>query len=203
MSHFRPNIMYDYKGEWAPFHFGNQNPIVLELACGKGDYTLALARKNPHINYIGMDIKGERLWKAAKIAQADGLKNLMFIRGYIDHIENIFARNEVDYIWITFPDPFLKSRKTKKRLTSHFFLQKYIKVLKDGGVIHLKTDSGTLYEFSIESVEDFGGQIKENIPDVYGLPNPPEDLMIQTYYEKKHLAEGKKIKFLSFTLGKG
>lgn len=203
LSHYRPNIMYDYKGEWAAFHFGNQHPIVLELACGKGDYALALARKNPHINYIGIDIKGERLWKAAKTAVAEGLTNLMFIRGYIDHIENVFARKEVDSIWITFPDPFLKSRKTKKRLTSHFFLHKYKKILKDKGSIHLKTDSATLYDFSIESVKEFGGDIKADISDVYGMPNPPEELMIQTYYEKKHLAEGKTIKFLSFSLGRG
>jgi len=199
-SHYKPNIQYDYKGEWSSFHFSNQQPIILELACGKGDYALALAERYPDKNIIGVDIKGERLWHGANKALKSGLTNLMFIRGYIDHITNMFGDEEVDEIWITFPDPYLKDRKTEKRLTHPVFLSRFRKIMKQGGVIHLKTDSPELFAFTLEVIEENKLTLHEVIEDVYALPQIPEILKVQTYYEKKHLQNGRTIRYLRFSI---
>lgn len=199
-SHYRPNIHYDYKGEWSTFHFSNKHPIILELACGKGEYALALARQNPDKNVIGIDIKGERLWHGANNALTGGQTNVIFVRGYIDHITNFFAEQEVDEIWITFPDPYLKDRKTEKRLTHPRFLERYRRILKDGGIIHLKTDSPELFHFTLEVIQQEKLNLLEVIEDVHALAQVPEILQTKTYYEKKHLQNGRIIRYVRFSL---
>ena len=187
-------------GRWRSEIFGNDHPITLELACGKGEYTLALAERFPGINVIGIDIKGARIWKGAKRALKKDLDNVRFLRIYIDHLDQYFDRNEVDEIWITFPDPYPRYSKRNKRLTAPKFLKIYQRVLKPEGKIHLKTDSRQLYEFSLEKLDETGCHIEQRIEDIY--QEDPEDplLTIRTYYEKKHLEAGKAISYLRFTL---
>lgn len=189
------------KSEWATKHFKNDSPIVLELACGRGEYVLALAKRYPDINFIGVDIKGARIWKGARNAIDQNLNNVAFLRTKIELLENFFANGEVSSIWITFPDPFLKKSKYNRRLTSPNFLKMYDHILKGNGEIRLKTDSPELYAHTLEVLNDEGHQILKSENDIYScdsLPHP--DLDIKTYYELQHLAEGKKIKYVSFTL---
>lgn len=187
-------------GKWHSDIFGNRNPITLELACGKADYTLELARRYPVRNYIGVDIKGARLWKGAKRAQKESLDNVRFLRIYIDHLYEYFAPGEVDEIWITFPDPYPKGSDRDKRLTSEKFLTIYQTVIKDGGYIHLKTDSDRLFYFSVKSLERFGGTLERGVEDIYS-ETPGDDLLtIKTDYEKRHLKKGKSIKYLNCML---
>jgi len=200
VSHFKPNITYDSKGEWSAYHFGNNHPVILELACGKGEYTLGLARLFPEKNIVGIDIKGERIWRGAKTAIEEPLDNVMFIRGYIDHITNFFGQAEVDEIWITFPDPYLKDRKEHKRLTHPEFLNRYKSILKPNGIIHLKTDSPELYEFTQSVISNQNLKLIEQIDDIYSKACIPEILSIQTTYEKKHIANGRTIRYISFQL---
>ncbi|MDX1642366.1 MAG: tRNA (guanosine(46)-N7)-methyltransferase TrmB, partial [Balneolaceae bacterium] len=141
------------KGKWHQEIFGNENPIVLELACGKAEYTLYLAERNPRKNYIGIDLKGNRIWKGAKYALKNQMANVHFIRMLIDHLPDYFEKGEVDEIWITFPDPHPRGSRSKQRLTSPKFLDIYRKVLKPGSQIHLKTDSDLLFEFTLETIE--------------------------------------------------
>ena len=141
------------KGKWSSGYFKNDNPITLELACGKGEYTIALAKKYPDRNFIGIDIKGARIWKGAKMALGEGLANVAFLRIFIDWLHNYFDKEEIDQIWITFPDPYPKKSKKNKRLTSSKFLNLYRNILKKGGQIHLKTDSDLLYQFSLEMIK--------------------------------------------------
>lgn len=188
------------KGRWHSDIFGNNHPIILELACGKGTYTLELARRSAKRNYVGVDIKGSRLWKGAKIAREKELANVRFLRIYIDHLDEYFADNEVDEIWITFPDPYPKGSDRSKRLTSEKFLRQYQSVLKEDGLVHLKTDSSSLFQFSKRSVRNFGGTICEDIPDVYGQNIDNPHLAIQTDFEKKHLSKGRVIKYMNFKL---
>lgn len=187
------------KGKWAEI-FGNSNPIVAELACGKGEYTLNLARKYPDKNFIGLDIKGARIWVGAKRALEEELHNVRFVRMFIDHLEDFFDRGEISEIWITFPDPYLKEKKVNKRLTSPVFLKRYGKVLRKGGFIHLKTDSGTLFRYTIETLENEECKIIERVNDIHR--DEPENLLlkIRTYYEENHLKIGKTIKYLKFQL---
>lgn len=190
-----------YKGKWSPTIFQNTNPITLELACGKGDYTIALASRFPNQNYIGVDIKGNRLHVGAKRALEEHLENVRFLRQFIDHLDDQFQENEVSNIWITFPDPFLRKSKESKRLTSPKFLDVYRKIMKDSGTISLKTDSPELFEYTLQIIEQQGLTLIERVDDVYGTPGTDELLTsIQTYYEKKHLAEGRIIQFLKFQL---
>lgn len=186
------------RGRWNRDIFQNENPIVLELGCGKGTYTLELARRNPNTNYIGVDIKGARIWKGAQKARQENLGNVRFLRIYIDHLQDYFAGNEVHGIWITFPDPYPKGSDRKKRLTSEKFLSQYRFVLEEEGLLHLKTDSKPLYDFSRRSILNFGGKIWIEIEDVHtkGEPGPPLD--IRTDFEKKHIRRGKPIKYLRF-----
>ncbi len=197
---FQDGKMEKPKGKWHRKIFRNDNPIVLELACGKGEYTVNLARAFPEKNFVGIDKKGWRIWTGAKKALEEPLPNVHFMRLYIDHIEEYFGQGEVDEIWITFPDPFLRESKEKKRLTSPKFLNIYRKILKPGALIHLKTDSDFLYEYTLEIIDQEGCTIHERIDDVYR--DRPEDqvLSIQTYYEKMHLENRKTIHYVSFRL---
>lgn len=188
------------KGRWNEDIFENNNPITLELACGKGTYTVELARRNPNVNYVGIDIKGSRIWKGAKQAKENKLENVRFLRMYIDHLEEYFGNNEVDEIWITFPDPYPRGSDRSKRLTSEKFLRKYELILKKEGVIHLKTDSSPLFEFSKKSIRQFNGRVLECVDDIYTNREDSKILTIQTDFEKKHLEKGKAIKYLRFSL---
>lgn len=188
-------------GQWNNTIFEQEQPITLELACGKGEYTVELARKYPDRNFIGVDIKGARIWKGAKKALEQQLNNVRFLRIHIDHIDRYFAKSEVDEIWITFPDPYLKPSKKNKRLTSPKFLDLYKKILKPGSPLHLKTDSDRLFNYSVALFAQRDDVTpKVVMEDVYReKPNDPL-LSIQTYYEKKHLRDGKSIKYLSALL---
>lgn len=188
------------KGSWDTGYFKNRNPITLELACGKGDYALGLARKFPERNFIGIDVKGDRIWKGAKIALAEKLENVSFVRIQIEALTRIFGEEEIEEIWITFPDPFPKKRKSKKRLTSPRFLDIYRRILVPKGIIHLKTDEDGFYLFSLETLEKEKATILENIKDIDVQGERAELLQIQTFYEKQHLAEGRTIKYLRFHL---
>jgi len=187
------------KGKWREV-FGNNNPITLELACGRGEYTVALARQHPERNFIGIDLRGARLWKGARESVEGELKNAAFVRIQIEHLEQIFDRDEVDEIWITFPDPYIKKSKRRKRLTSPRFLDIYRNVLRPGGLIHLKTDSDLLHGFTMMMIDEGNHRLIERIDDVWAMPVVPEELQIKTYYENQHLSEGRTIKYLKFTL---
>jgi tRNA (guanine-N7-)-methyltransferase len=187
------------KGKWAEI-FGNKNPLILELACGKGEYTLSLARRYPDKNFIGIDIKGARIWVGANHARDESLQNVHFIRMFIDHIEEYFDHREIDEIWIPFPDPYLREKKENKRLTSNRFLERYRTFLKPGGIVHLKTDSDPLFRYTLNVIQSENCNIHRLVRDVYG--EAPDDplLSIQTFYEKHHLSNKKTIKYVSFSL---
>lgn len=186
-------------GKWA-IHFGNQQPITLELACGKGEYALGLGKLFPERNFIGVDIKGNRIWVGAKHAQEHHLKNVAFLRTQIDQIENYFAPGEVDQIWITFPDPQLRFSKAKKRLTHPVFLRRYAKILSPGGSIHLKTDSPALYQFTKAVIEVFGLEIITDNDNVYKDGTPEPTLAIKTHYESLDIAGANTIHYLNFRI---
>lgn len=188
------------KSAWAKSHFGNQNPIVLELACGGGEYTLELARRYPDKNFIGIDIKGARIWKGARKALQQGLSNVAFLRTKIEMIDNFFGPDEVDEIWITFPDPFLKKSKYNRRLTSPIFLKKYHLFLKEGSAINLKTDSRFLYDHTKEVLNEEDHFIELDSTDIYSEELIHPDLDIKTFYERQHLENKKTIKFIRFRL---
>jgi tRNA (guanine-N7-)-methyltransferase len=186
-------------GRWKDF-FQNDHPLVLELACGKGEYSVNLGRQHPDRNYIGVDVKGNRMYIGAKQALEEPLKNVAFLRTQILQINRYFAPGEVSEIWIIFPDPFLRESRAKNRLTHPRFLHLYQQILVPGAKIHLKTDSRELYEFTLEVIAEQGCTIHENITDVYGQGKNTGALAIQTHYEKMHLADGRTIRFLSFSL---
>ena len=186
------------KGSWNSKIFGNNNPIVLELACGKGEYSIALGQKYPNKNYVGFDLKGNRLWVGANKATEKDLPNVKFFRAYIDHLDQFFSENEISEIWIIFPDPQLK--KDRKKLTSPKFLALYKPLLKRGATINLKTDSSELYTFTLDVINKQGLRLHTNIIDIYADTSIDPDLNIQTYYENMHLRKGRKIHFLSFSL---
>ena len=189
----------DMRGNWNAF-FKNDNPITLELACGKGEYSVGLGREHKDRNFIGVDIKGNRIYGGAKIALQEKLDNVAFLRTQIDHLTKYFAPGEVSEIWIIFPDPFLRESRAKNRLTHTRFLHLYQQVLKPGANINLKTDSKELYDFTLEMIVEHGCTIQQNLADIYGKGLAIGPLAIQTFYEKMHLAEGRTIYFLSFTL---
>ncbi|MFK7933769.1 MAG: tRNA (guanosine(46)-N7)-methyltransferase TrmB [Saprospiraceae bacterium] len=187
----------EMKGKWNEKHFKNDHPITLELACGRGEYTLQLARKYPNRNFIGVDIKGARIWQGAKIALEEKLDNAAFLRTRIELIEHFFTKGEVSEIWITFPDPFLRNSKSNRRLTSPPFLDRYQKFLDPAGFIHLKTDSPELYEFTLETESEYDKiEMLYNDDDIYSKQLPMAELDFKTYYEKMHLANGKTIKYV-------
>jgi tRNA (guanine-N7-)-methyltransferase len=194
---------YSLKGKWCRQVFGNSHPLVLELGCGKGEYTVGLARQDPGRNYMGLDIKGARIWKGARIAHEEGLANVAFLRTRIDFIESFFDRDEVEEIWITFPDPQEKKRRQKKRLTGAPFLNRYRNFLVDGGNIHLKTDNLPLYNYTLELVRQNGLVIERHSENLYDEGWDDPAVSIQTYYESGFLSEGATIHYLQFRLPAG
>lgn len=189
---------FPYSGKWNSDFFAAGAPIVLELGCGRGEYTVALAKNNGNRNYIGVDIKGARMWTGARQVEQEGIPNAAFLRCEIENIDHFFAPDEVDELWITFPDPQMK--KPRKRLTSTRFLGLYRKIMKPGGVINLKTDSPFLFEYTRRLVELNGLDVIACTDDLYesGLVDPVTS--IKTYYEQQWLSRGKKIKLISFRL---
>lgn len=195
------NRDFEMKGRWKREFFGNDNPLVLELGCGKGEYTVALAERNSSCNYIGIDIKGARMWRGAKTATERGMNNVGFIRTRIEFINSFFAEGEVDEIWITFPDPQLKTRRAKKRLTSPLFLERYSRMLSGDGVINLKTDSQHLFNYTSAVIEHYGLPCEVSNSDIYGTGYADEVLSVKTAYEKMFLERGLPITYTRFSLG--
>ena len=203
------HVPFEMQGHWREQYFHNQNPIVLELGCGKGEYTVELAKLYPDVNFIGVDIKGARMWTGATQALKEGLKNVAFLRTNIEIIERFFAEDEVQEIWLTFSDPQMKN--PRKRLTSTYFMERYRKFLVDGGIIHLKTDSNFLFTYTTYMVERNHLPLLIKTEDLYHLEIPkqdlgspsqisPELLTIQTYYESMWIARGLNIKYMKWLL---
>jgi len=191
------NQDFHLKGKWSEVFFKNNNPIVLELGCGKGEYTTGLAELNPNINYIGIDLKGARIWRGAKTVIEKGLNNVAFIRSAIDPIQSFFGENEISEIWLTFSDP--QPNKPKKRLSSSLFLNKYLSFLKPGGIFHLKTDSILLFDYTYAIVRENNFSIIYKSNNIYNDEQMPDAVKnIQTFYEKKFISVGKKINYLQF-----
>jgi len=191
---------FSFKGKWHSF-FKNDNPIVLELGCGKGEYTIALARKNPDKNYIGIDIKGARFWRGAKTAIEENLDNVAFVRTQIELVDFIFAKNELSEIWITFPDPQIKYQRTKHRMTNPSFLKRYHQVLKDDGLINLKTDSEFMHGYTLGLLQGAGHEILYANHNVYHNEGAPKEVTeTQTFYENQYLEVDKAITYILFRL---
>ncbi|GLR18085.1 tRNA (guanosine(46)-N7)-methyltransferase TrmB [Portibacter lacus] len=189
----------DLKGKWNELHFKNDQPIVLELACGRGEYSLGLGTMYPNRNFIGVDVKGARIWRGARTALDENLTNVAFLRTRIEQINLFFEKDEVDEIWITFPDPFLKDSKENRRLTSPNFLKRFRDFLKKDGVINLKTDSPELYAYTREILStEPGVEVLYDKDDIYKDPLDFPELDIKTYYERSHLLDGRLIKFIRF-----
>lgn len=193
------------RGKWRELYFHNNNPIVLELGCGRGEYTVGLAQRDPNKNYIGIDIKGARMWAGAKQAELAGIKNVAFLRTNIEMISNFFSPDEIDEIWITFPDPQMK--KATKRLTSTFFMQRYRQLLRPDGIIHLKTDSPFLYTYTQAMVKENHYPILVDTNDLYSEEaihtlgdKANEARMLQTHYENQWLDRGLTIKYIVWQL---
>jgi tRNA (guanine-N7-)-methyltransferase len=187
---------FPLKGNWNKEFFKNNHPIVLELGCGKGEYTVGLARLFAEKNFIGIDIKGSRMWSGAKEVKQHELMNSGFVRTNIELLSHFFAPSEVSEIWITFPDPQMK--KTKKRLTSIRFLKRYCEILKPGGIIHLKTDSDFLYRYTLATIEENKFQLLINTDDLYTSGMSDDILSIRTAYEQQWLDRGKNIKYVRY-----
>jgi len=197
---------YALRGLWLNNYFKNNSPLVLELGCGKGEYTTAMAAAFKDKNFIGLDLKGNRLWTGAKIALENKLNNAAFLRTRIENIVTAFAPNEVDEIWITFPDPQPQEKRIKKRLTSLPFLKRYLEVLKPGGILHLKTDSALLYTFTMELLQQEGHEVLLHTNNLYaelpGFLGPHHDLLFntRTHYEKKFSGMGFSINYIRFRI---
>lgn len=192
---------YKLKGRWREDLFGNANPVVLELGCGRGEYTVALGAATPGKNYIGIDIKGARMWRGAKTATEMRMPNVAFLRTRIEFINSFFGEGEVSEIWVTFPDPQLKKGREKKRLTSPIFLEYYAQFLAPDGVIHLKTDSQELHEYTKRVIAANGLPCQAACNDIYGTGMADATLSVKTTYERRFLDEGKTITYLKFGLG--
>ena len=187
------------KGKWAA-HFENTYPITLELACGKGEYAVGLGKLYPSRNFVGVDLKGNRIWVGAKHALENKLNNVAFLRAQIDQLAEYFATDEVSEIWITFPDPQLRFSRAKKRLTHPKFLRVYQKILQHGGLIHLKTDSPALYEFTKKVIDLYGLHVRADYDDIYAVPNLAEEIRIKTHYENLDIASSNRVHYLCFSL---
>ena len=192
----------ELRGRWSAEHFGNDHPLTLELACGRGEYSLALGRAYPKRNFIGVDIKGARIWQGARVALAEPLPNVAFLRTRIEQLGHFFAAGEIAEIWITFPDPFPKKSKVNRRLTSPRFLALYRPLLQAGGLIHLKTDDPGLYTYTLEALSETPwAHLVGAWDDIYSEPQlPMAELAHKTYYEGQHLAAGKTIKYVRIAL---
>ena len=187
------------KGKWSKMHFKNDAPLVLELACGKGEYTVNLAQLFPAKNFIGIDYKGNRIWRGAKTAIEEGINNVAFLRIQIEQILDYFDADEVSEIWITFPDPQPQISREKKRLTAPRFLEKYKVILQESSPINLKTDNDDFYAFTLETIEQLGLKLHVRTEDLYRSDLVDEVLSIKTYYEKKYLAHDKNINYVRFS----
>lgn len=197
-----PNVLQfpkDIKGNWKD-HFHNNQPITLELACGKGEYAVGLGEMHPEHNFIGVDLKGNRIWVGAKKAMEKELDNVAFLRIQIDQLPEYFGENEVSEIWITFPDPQLRLSKAKKRLTHPKFLRLYHQVIQPGGLIHLKTDSPDLYHFTKKVIELYECKLHTNLADIHAQEDINAELQIKTHYESLDIAESNRIHYLCFSL---
>ena len=195
------NNSYDKKGHWREKVFNNNNPIVLELGCGKGEYTVSLAERNPNINYIGIDIKGARFWRGAKTAIEENLYNVAFIRTQIELVEYVFGENEVDEIWITFPDPQIKYKRTKHRMTNLAFIERYRKILQANGIMHLKTDSEFMHGYTLGLLHGVGYEVIYANHNVYKLEGSSKEVTdIQTFYESQYLEQDKAITYIRFKI---
>jgi len=194
---------FPLKGKWNSDFFKNDHPIIVELGCGKGEYTVGLAQMFPENNYIGIDRKSARMWRGAKISLTEHVDNVAFIRGQAQHIEHYFAPEEVSQIWITFPDPQLQSPRIRKRLTHPVLLEYYRHVLSENHLIHLKTDNDDFFEYTLNVIAEQHHQLLCHSHDLYNDPNENignEPRSIQTFYEKMWLKEGKTIKYLRFRI---
>ncbi|MBP6870854.1 MAG: tRNA (guanosine(46)-N7)-methyltransferase TrmB [Bacteroidales bacterium] len=215
LAHFAENLTFSHlfqytqldllqefplKGKWHSGFFMNENPVTLELGCGKGEYTINLAMLHPERNFIGVDIKGARLWKGCKMTQELGLKNVAFIRTRIEHITYFFSQNEVDEIWLTFPDPQPQSNRINRRLTSPVFLERYRQFLTPGAVIHLKTDNTMLYRYTLLVIRENSHTLVYASDNIYNEAVNHEATSIQTFYESMFRKEGVPIKYLEFSL---
>lgn len=218
LIHFEENLSYRHlfqqsyqelmagfplKGCWNRDYFRNDQPIILELGCGKGEYTVNLAQANPGRNFIGMDIKGARMWKGCKMVEELQIQNAAFVRSRIELVEHFFGKDEVSEIWITFPDPHVVNRRAHKRLTSPRFLERYSQILMPGGIIHLKTDNTSLYNNTLDTIMEHGHELVFASDDVYNHPGAEEAKSVQTFYEAKFRTEGIPIKYLEFRLRHG
>lgn len=191
---------FSLKGKWHSF-FKNNHPIVVELGCGKGEYSIALAKKNPTKNYIGIDIKGARFWRGAKTAIEEKLPNVAFVRTQIELADFIFAENEIDEIWITFPDPQIKYKRTKHRMTNPDFLKKYHHILNKNGIIHLKTDSEFMHGYTLGLLHGQGHEVLYANHNIYHNEGSPKEVIeTQTFYENQYLAVDKSITYIQFRL---
>ena len=195
-----PFVDHEIKGNWNSNFFSKPQPLVLELGCGRGEYTVNMGRSMPDRNFIGIDIKGARIWRGAKTVHEEQQKNVGFLRIQIERLENFFAPGEVSEIWITFPDPQPQQGREKKRLTSPRFLEMYRKILGPGGSVHLKTDNRPLYEYTLDLVRSMQLPVADATDNLYGNGEPPAPLDIRTTYEKMFLEQGMKICYLRFTL---
>lgn len=189
----------EYKGNWAIKHFKNDLPIVLELACGKGEYSVNMAKHFPNKNFIGVDSKGNRIWRGAKTALEEGIDNVAFLRIQIEHILDYFEKDEISEIWITFPDPQPQLSREKKRLTFPSFLERYQVILKPMGIMHLKTDNDQLHDYTAGILKTLNHPILAKTEDLYHSDILDEILQIKTFYEKKYLAVGKNINYIKWS----
>ncbi|MCD4665152.1 MAG: tRNA (guanosine(46)-N7)-methyltransferase TrmB [Bacteroidales bacterium] len=215
LLHFAENITFDnfiqlsyqevisgvaLKGKWEKNFFKNTNPIILELGCGKGEYTVRLAEKYPDKNYIGIDMKGARMWRGCKTSQEKKLKNVAFIRTKIELIKYFFEKNEISEIWLTFPDPQPKKFKARKRLTSPHFLELYNNILRPEGIIHLKTDNTGLFDYTLDVIKENGHQLLYLTKNLCYSGYNDDKILINTFYEKMFLEQNIPIKYLKFKL---
>ena len=192
---------FPLKGKWSSDFFKNDNPIVLELGCGKGEYSVGLAERFPEKNFIGIDIKGARFWRGAKTAVESGMNNVAFVRTQIELINHIFAENEVSEIWITFPDPQIKYKRTKHRMTNAEFLERYKKILKPSGLIHLKTDSEFMHGYTLGLLHGLGHEVIYANHNIYKNEGAPAEVTgIQTFYESQYLEVNKPITYIKFRI---
>jgi len=192
----------EYKGQWSSKFFANDKPLILELACGKGEYTVNLAKLFPEKNFIGIDYKGNRIWRGAKTALEEGIDNVGFLRIQIETILEYFEENEIAEIWITFPDPQPQDSREKKRLTNPKFLERYKIILKEDGIMHLKTDSDFFFNYTVEQIDLLNLTKFKQTADLYQSDLVDEVLSIKTYYERKYLAVDKSINYVQWTFKK-